>query len=200
MASRQAGPTVATTASPPEELPAITSYAPGDTVTVRAVTPLIPGGLEVAGRLDQVEVNAAQGVATWSIIGATPAPVARESVTERLDRVDSAVANLFHGGQLVEVGAPPNPQWQLNGVVTAGAWNAAGTGWARVSDLGPMRISPPVGAAVVIEALGILTWRQNDLEVGLSWFGATGSGQVATARVEGRSRWRWLPASRPLPW
>lgn len=187
MATRQAMPAVSTTASPPEELPAITDYAPGDTVTVRAVTPLIPGGLEVAGRLAQVEVNAAEGVATWTIVGATPAPVTREAVTARLDRVDGQVASLFHSGGLVEVGAPTAPEFIVKGRVTAGTWNATGTGWARVSDIGGMVARPPVGSSVVIEALGVLEWRQTDLEVGLSWFGATGAGQVAQARVEGRS-------------
>ena len=187
MAARQAAPSVSTTASPPEELPAITEYAPGDTVYVRAVTPLLPGGLEVAGRLSQVEVNAAEGVATWTIVGATPAPVTRETVNERLERVDTAVAALFHGGGLVEVGAPTAPEFQVKGRAVAGAWNSTGTGWARVSDYGAMVARPPVGSTVVIEALGILDHRQNDLEVALSWPGATGAGQVASARVEGRT-------------
>jgi len=187
MAARQAAPSVSTTASPPEELPAITEYGPGDIVTVRAVTPLLPGGLEIAGRLAQVEVNAGEGVATWTIVGATPAPVTRATVTERLDRVDLQVANLFHSGGLVEVGAPTPPEFLVKGRVVAGTWNATGTGWARVSDFAAMVARPPVGSTVVVEALGILEHRQNDLEVALSWPGATGSGQVAQARLEGRS-------------
>jgi hypothetical protein len=194
MATRQARPAVALTASPPEELPAITEYAPGDTVTIRAVTPLLPLGLEVAGRLDQIEVNAAAGVATWSIVGAPldsrssaagPGQVTRETVAHRLDRLDSTVAGLFHSGQMAEVGTASDPTLGVQGRTFSGTWNATGTGWSRVSEFGPMRARPPVGAAVVIEAMGILEHRQNDLEVGLSWPGATGAGQVASARVEG---------------
>jgi hypothetical protein len=187
MAERQASPALAMTASPPEELPDIAGYGAGDTVTVRAVTPLIPEGMEIAGRLGQVEVNAAAGVATWTIIGTTPAQVVRESVSDKLERIDSTLAQVFHAGEMAEVGSPPVEANRVTGRAVSGTWNAAGTGWARVSDFAPMKPNPPVGAMVVIEAMGVLEWRSNDLEVGLSWPGATGAGQVATARVEGRS-------------
>jgi hypothetical protein len=180
------------TASPPEELPDITGYGPGDTVTIRAVTPLMPEGMEVAGRLSQIEVNAAEGVATWTIVGTSPAPVVRETVTDRLDRLDSTLAQVFHAGELVEVGTPVAEANRVTGRATSGAWNLGNsTAWARVSDYGQLRASPPVDATVVIEALGVLEWRANDIEIGLSWPGATGAGQVATARLEGRS----LPVS-----
>lgn len=188
MSERQSAPALQMTASPPEELPDITGYGPGDTVTIRAITPLMPEGMEVAGRLAQIEVNAAEGVATWTIIGQTPAPVTRETVTDRLDRIDSTVAQIFHEGALVEVGTPPVEANRVNGRATAGAWNLGNsTAWARVSDYGPLRAAPPVGATVVIEALGFMDWRAQDIEIGLSWPGATGAGQVATARAEGRS-------------
>jgi hypothetical protein len=191
-AERQAAPALNMTASPPEELPDITGYGPGDTVTVRAVTPLIPEGMEVAGRLSQIEVNAAEGVATWTIIGSTPAPVTRETVNDRLERIDSTVAQMFHAGELVEVGTPPVEAHRVTGRGTAGTWNLGNsTAWARVSDYGTLRASPPVNAMVVIEALGVLDWRANDIEIALSWPGATGAGQVANARLEGRS----LPVS-----
>jgi hypothetical protein len=187
MAERQAAPALSMTASPPEELPDIASYGAGDTVTVRAVTPLIPEGMEIAGRLGQVEVNAAAGVATWTIIGTTPAQVVRESVNDKLERIDSTLAQVFHAGEMAEVGSPPVEANRVTGRAVSGTWNAAGTGWARVSEFAPLKPNPPVGAMVVIEAMGVLEWRSNDLEVGLSWPGATGAGQVASARVEGRS-------------
>jgi hypothetical protein len=195
MAERQAAPSLAMTASPPEEHPDLNSYGPGDTVTIRAVTPLIPEGMEVAGRLSEIEVNAAAGVATWHIIGATPEPVVRETVHDRLDRLDSTLAQVFHGGELVEVGTPIAEANPVRGRATSGTWNLGNsTAWARVSDFAPMRPSPAVNAMVIVEAMGFLDWSGNDLEVGLSWPGATGAGQVATARVEGRS----LPRTTPL--
>jgi hypothetical protein len=187
MAERQAAPSLNMTASPPEELPPVSSYGPGDTVTIRVVTPLMPEGMEVAGRLSEIEVNAAEGVATWSIIGASPAPVVRETVNDRLTRMDSTLAQVFHGGQLAEVGGPTPVRDTLSGRAVAGAWNATGTGWARISEFAPMRATPPVGATVEIEAMGYLDWRANDLEFAMSWTGGPG-GHVAHARVEGRSQ------------
>ena len=61
MAARNAGPALDMSASPPEGFPPVTAYGPGDTVTIRAVTPLLPGGLDFDGRLLGVEVNAGAG-------------------------------------------------------------------------------------------------------------------------------------------
>jgi hypothetical protein len=199
MAARQAAPALGLTASPPEAVPAITSYAPGDTVTLRAVTPLVPAGLEVTGRLSEVEVNAAQGVATWSVIGAapgpaertlggSPAPVTRETITARLDRMDAALAGVFHSGQLYDLATPPpaGPDTRTAARVTTGNWatGVPGTQTWRISDYGQMRAGPPIGAAVTVEATGIINWRAQDLTFYLS---SPQTGNTARATVEGQT-------------
>jgi hypothetical protein len=88
------------TGSPPESYPSITSYGPGDTVTVRAVTPLIPDGIMFAARLDQVEINAATGLATWTAGFTSPPQATRETVGGAFLRLDKATAAQFHGGGL----------------------------------------------------------------------------------------------------
>jgi hypothetical protein len=88
------------TGSPPESYPPITSYGPGDTVTVRAVTPLIPDGIMFAARLDQVEINAATGLATWTAGFTSPPQATRETVGGAFLRLDKATAAQFHGGGL----------------------------------------------------------------------------------------------------
>ena len=52
MADTHLSPALELTATPPESFPPITRYGVGDDVTVRATTPLLPGGLDVTGRLD----------------------------------------------------------------------------------------------------------------------------------------------------
>jgi hypothetical protein len=89
--------------SPPESYPVITSYGPGDTVTVRAVTPLIPDGVEFAARLQQVEVNAATGVATWSLGLLQPPQPTRETMAGRFVRLDRTTAAMFRSGGLTQV-------------------------------------------------------------------------------------------------
>ena len=74
MATTHATPTLALSATPPESFPPITSYGPGDDVTVRAVTPLLPGGIDITGRLIQIEVNAQEGTATWTVAAPIAAP------------------------------------------------------------------------------------------------------------------------------
>jgi hypothetical protein len=88
------------TGSPPESYPVITSYGPGDTVTVRAVTPLIPDGIEFAARLQEVEINAGEGTATWSLSLLQPPQGTRETVAGRLVRNDRTIAALFHSGAM----------------------------------------------------------------------------------------------------
>ena len=88
------------TGSPPESFPDITTYAPGDTVTVRAQTPLIPDGIEFAARLQQVEVNAGGGTATWSLALLQPPQATRATVAQRLLATDRTTAALFHSGGL----------------------------------------------------------------------------------------------------
>jgi hypothetical protein len=93
------------TGSPPESFPVITSYGPGDTVTVRARTPLIPDGIEFDARLQQVEVNAGEGTATWSLALLQPPQRTRETMAGAFLRIDKTTAALFHSGGL----RPANP-------------------------------------------------------------------------------------------
>lgn len=94
------------TGSPPESFPPITSYGPGDTVTVYAVTPLIPQGVEFAGRLTQVEVNAATGIATWTVALTSPPQQVRETITAGYNRLDRRTAAAFRSGGLRAIGEP----------------------------------------------------------------------------------------------
>jgi hypothetical protein len=86
--------------SPPESYPALGTYGPGDTVTVRAVTPLIPEGIEFAARLTQVEVNAATGVATWHAQFINPPQTTRLSINGTLQRLATGARQLFYSGGL----------------------------------------------------------------------------------------------------
>jgi hypothetical protein len=88
------------TGSPPESYPALGTYGPGDTVTVRAVTPLIPEGIEFAARLTQVEVNAATGVATWHAMFLSPPQATRNTINGTLDRLATGARQLFYSGGL----------------------------------------------------------------------------------------------------
>jgi hypothetical protein len=91
-------PAQSVTGSPPESYPPITTYGPGDTVTVRAVTPLIPEGAEFSARLQQVEVNAATGVATWSAALTSPPQVTRTSINGAITQLRTQASQVFHQG------------------------------------------------------------------------------------------------------
>jgi hypothetical protein len=110
MNEAQSVPALQLTATPPESFPPITRYYVGDDVTVRAVTPLLPGGLDVTGRLVQVDVNAAEGTAIWTVSTPSPPPVYRESLTRRLDRLDTTTRALFQAGRMsINWGADADP-------------------------------------------------------------------------------------------
>jgi hypothetical protein len=98
MADTHLTPALELTATPPESYPPITRYGVGDDVTVRAVTPLLPDGLTVTGRLTQIDVNAAEGTAIWTVSTPSPPPAYREALTKRLDRIDTKVTSMFHSG------------------------------------------------------------------------------------------------------
>lgn len=84
------------TGSPPESYPVITSYGVGDTVTVHAVTPLIPDGIEFQARLNELEINAGEGTATWSLALLNPPQVTRETVAGAFRRLDKTTSAMFH--------------------------------------------------------------------------------------------------------
>ena len=93
--------------SPPESFPPITSYGPGDTVTITAITPLAPQGVEFAGRLQQIEVNAATGIATWTVTLTNPPQRLRESLAGGLVRLNTATSDAFRSGGLRIVPGDP---------------------------------------------------------------------------------------------
>ncbi len=92
------------TGSPPESHPSILTYGPGDTVTVRAVTPLIPEGIEFQARLLQVEVNAATGVANWSAALTSPPQGTRTSINGAVTRLATQASQVFHSGGFHQAG------------------------------------------------------------------------------------------------
>jgi hypothetical protein len=94
-ATQQAGPALELAAVAGEAGPRLGTYAVGDDVTVRIISPAIPGGFEVPGRLAEVEVDATLGNVSWSVVTSMPAPVAREGLGQRLDRLDSTVTRIF---------------------------------------------------------------------------------------------------------
>lgn len=121
MSETHASPALELTATPPESYPPITRYGVGDDVTVRAVTPLLPNGLTVTGRLIQIDVNAAEGTAVWTVSTPSPPPAYREALTKRLDRIDNKVTTMFHSGpkwidwQNPEGAVPPGSGMPLPG-------------------------------------------------------------------------------------
>lgn len=99
-AARQADPALTLTATPSEANPPLTAYTVGDDVTVNATTELLPGGLQVTGRLVQLDVDAAAGTAAWTVAVSMPPPQARATLTGTLRRLDRTTAGIFHGGPL----------------------------------------------------------------------------------------------------
>jgi len=92
------------TGAPPESHPSILTYGPGDTVTVRAVTPLIPEGVEFQARLLQVEVNAATGIANWSAALTSPPQATRTSVNGAITALSKQASQVFHQGGFRQAG------------------------------------------------------------------------------------------------
>jgi hypothetical protein len=95
---QQAVPGLTLTASPSETTPALGTYAVGDDVSVYVVTPLLPDGYLVTGRLTQIDVDAVAGTAAWTIATTIPPPRVRETLTVRLNRIDATQAGMFHSG------------------------------------------------------------------------------------------------------
>lgn len=109
MATAQAAPALQLSASPPASYPRLSAYAVGDDVRVSATTPLLPGGLTVDGRLVQLDVSAASGIATWTVATNLPTPQARETLTGRLTRMDTGLRQVFHAGPMApnDLEGPP---------------------------------------------------------------------------------------------
>jgi hypothetical protein len=99
-ATSQAAPALQLSATPPSHQPPVSSYQVGDTVTVRAATPLLPGGLDSTGRLAQVEINAAEATAVWTVTSSSPPPVPRATLAGELSRLSTSVAAMFRSGRM----------------------------------------------------------------------------------------------------
>jgi hypothetical protein len=97
-ATRQADPALRLAVTAPEAAPPIWAYGPGDDVTVRVVTPLMPEGLAVDGRLTGVEVDAATGKVTWEVVISLPPPRARYTLTGRLGTLERITRGVFRRG------------------------------------------------------------------------------------------------------
>lgn len=87
-AEQYAGPVLELSGSVPVSDPDLRTYNVGDTVTVRIVTPAMPGGVESDGTLTETYVNAMEGRVDWTVTTAVPPPRPRESLAARLDRID----------------------------------------------------------------------------------------------------------------
>lgn len=71
--------------------PPVTTYGPGDDVTVRIVTPLLSGGIEETAQLTECTVDAGTGTAAWKVTATLPPPQARQTLNQRLDQIDRLV-------------------------------------------------------------------------------------------------------------
>jgi hypothetical protein len=94
-AGQYAEPVLDLSASAVVTAPPLHGYAPGDDVTVSIVSPLLPGGLDVPGRLIEVEVDAATAVASWTVAVTIPPPRARATLNDRIDRLDRVASGAF---------------------------------------------------------------------------------------------------------
>lgn len=94
-ATANAQPALKLTATARVNDPPLSAYGPGDDVTVRLVTPLLTGGIELTGQLTEVTVNAAESSAAWTVAVSMPPPQARQTLIERLDRLDRIARAAF---------------------------------------------------------------------------------------------------------
>lgn len=95
MAAMHAVPALDLTASSGHAAPPLGSYQVGDDVTVRLVTPLLPDGLDVPGRLAEESVSAGEGSVSWTVAVELPPPQSRETLGTRLRRVDVTQRAMF---------------------------------------------------------------------------------------------------------
>jgi hypothetical protein len=97
-AGQYAAPALSLTVATLVSTPPLGSYGPGDDVAVRLLTPALPGGYEVTGRLTDVSVSAADGTATWTIAVEVPPPQPRATLSQRLGRLDLTIGRVFRRG------------------------------------------------------------------------------------------------------
>jgi|SRR5215831_2959303 len=94
-ASKHAGPSLALAATTTLAAPALGSYGVGDDVTVSITSPMLPGGYNVTGRLQQIDVDAGAGTAKWTVIVALPAPRTRRTISGALRHLGAQQQAIF---------------------------------------------------------------------------------------------------------
>lgn len=95
MAAAHAVPALDLSAASGHAAPRLGSYAVGDDVTIRLVTPLLPDGIDVPGRLTEMDISAGEGTVSWTVAVAQPPPQSRETLAARLARVDRTQKLIF---------------------------------------------------------------------------------------------------------
>lgn len=94
-AHQYADPVLELSVTETEMLEDPTAYNVGDDVRVHIVSPLMPGGLDLSGRLTEIGFNAAEARADWTIAITLPPPQPRATLTRRLDSLDAVLAGIF---------------------------------------------------------------------------------------------------------
>jgi hypothetical protein len=100
-ASQYASPVLALSATATATTPALAGYGPGDTATIHVVSPLLPGGIEVAGQLTAIRVNAAENSAELEAAVTVPPPQPRATLPQRLGAIDSLLVGARRRGLAV---------------------------------------------------------------------------------------------------
>jgi hypothetical protein len=95
MATANAAPALQLSATARDNLPPLGSYGVGDTVTVRITSPLLAGGLDVAGVLTEMTASAGEGTVNWQVSTGSPPPTPRPTLNQRLNRLDYVTAGVF---------------------------------------------------------------------------------------------------------
>ena len=94
-AAQYAQPTLQLTTDATLTSPVLGSYGVGDDVTVNLVSPLLPGGYTVTGRLQQIDADAAAGTSKWTVAVTIPTPKARPTVTDAITALRDQQARMF---------------------------------------------------------------------------------------------------------
>jgi hypothetical protein len=95
-AAQYAAPVESLTGSVPVSLPPLSSYAPGDDVSISVTDPLLPGGMVSTARLTQVDIDAAAGTAALTCSTVLPPPRPRDTLIARLWDTRVQLAALSH--------------------------------------------------------------------------------------------------------
>ena len=94
-AAKYAQPTLQLTADATLTSPVLGSYGVGDDVTVNIVSPLLPGGYTVTGRLQQIDADAVAGTSKWTVAVTIPAPKARPTITSAIAALNQQQQQMF---------------------------------------------------------------------------------------------------------